>query len=341
LSQNPEFEHEEQDIEDVLELQFSSQSCNDLILETSHPSNSEAISSSDQRRPNPTIFPHVDNRSTVERCLAEILRAEELEQSFSSTSSEPDDTQIQTPDISECHQVNPVSISSDSAFSDTISSESEPLSFHLSTPTQFEIFLESSDLPYYDISDNDSFTDDLDTHSLVVLSDHICRDVCVVKPQNVPWCNCLDNLDELIHKPRVPFGNVALDLAIFTFDEPLAKTYLVVNNQTSEEGNDEGPIWDDEVIVKIQFPNSKEEILEDKLSVNNKILENTTLEFHQAKEVVEKNNEKSRRGMNRTRKTKDKNERMAAKLTKRLSSSNSPLKRTRWNDGKRARGNRP
>ena len=56
LSQNPEFEHEEQDIKDVLELQFSSQSYNDLILETSHPSNSEAISSSDQRRPNPIIF---------------------------------------------------------------------------------------------------------------------------------------------------------------------------------------------------------------------------------------------------------------------------------------------
>ena len=41
--------------------------------------------------PNPTIFPHVDNRSTLERCLAEILRADELEQSTFSTSSQPMD----------------------------------------------------------------------------------------------------------------------------------------------------------------------------------------------------------------------------------------------------------
>ena len=37
--------------------------------------------------PNPTIFPHVDNRSTLERCLAEILRADELEQSNLFTSA--------------------------------------------------------------------------------------------------------------------------------------------------------------------------------------------------------------------------------------------------------------
>ena len=94
-----------------------------------------------------------------------------------------------------------------------------------------------------------------------------------------------------------------------------------------------------------QFTFYEEEILEDELSVySDHIMENSTLELHEAKEVVENNNNENQRmrvQRKRTRKTKDKNERMASKLTKRLSSLNSPLKRTRWNDGKRARGNRP
>ena len=43
----------------------------------------------------------------------------------------------------------------------------------------------------------------------------------------------------------------------------------------------------------------------------------------------------------RMRKVKNKIERMRVKMKKRLTSPIFSLKRTRWNDGKRARGNRP
>jgi len=54
-------------------------------------------------------------------------------------------------------------------------------------------------------------------------------------------------------------------------------------------------------------------------------------------EFVKSGGEKKRR----KRKVMNKLERMRARITKRLISLISPLKRTYWNDGKRARGNRP
>jgi hypothetical protein len=103
--------------------------------------------------PNPTIFPHVDNRSTLERCLAEILRADELEQSNFFTSAQPvdliqithfkptdctDEVQTQTPENINFHQVNQASIPSDSIPDYPILSESESL-FHLSSTPEFDI----------------------------------------------------------------------------------------------------------------------------------------------------------------------------------------------------------
>jgi len=53
--------------------------------------------------------------------------------------------------------------------------------------------------------------------------------------------------------------------------------------------------------------------------------------------VKSRSEKKSKRKL---RKVKNKLERLRAKMTKRTSPT-SPLKRTHWNDGKRARGNRP
>lgn len=113
---------------------------------------------------------------------------------------------------------------------------------------------------------------------------------------------------------------MALDLTIFTFDEPLTEPQLDVKDQGPEEEYYEGPIWDDEMKARPQFTFSEEEILEDELSVySDHILKKTTLKLHEAKEVVENNNNEKPRAKvqrNRTRTTKVKNERMAAKLTK-------------------------
>ena len=53
-------------------------------------------------------------------------------------------------------------------------------------------------------------------------------------------------------------------------------------------------------------------------------------------EFLKSDGEKKRR-----RKVMNKFERMRAKMTKRLTSPISPLKRTHWNDEKQVRGNRP
>jgi len=149
-----------------------------------------------------------------------------------------------------------------------------------------DLLLELSDVPVYDIYDDELFNPDkllnfdLDTHTHAI-------------EQIKPFCICICVEDELqfisnhvekVNSLKIPFENVALDLAIFTFDEPLTKPYLDINVQSPEEEYDEGPIWDDEIKARSQF--TEEEILEDELSVNsNHILKNSTLELHKLKKL--------------------------------------------------------
>jgi len=152
-----------------------------------------------------------------------------------------------------------------------------------------DLIFESSDVPIYDIYVDELFNPDellnfdLDTHTHSV-------------EQLKPFCMCIcvedelqsisNNVEDLVHKPKLPFKNIALDLVIFSFDEPLAEPYLDVNDQSLEEDYDKGPIWDDEIMDKPQFIISEGEILEDELSVyNNHILTHTTLELHELKKL--------------------------------------------------------
>jgi len=115
----------------------------------------------EHERPSPTIFPHVDNRSTLEQCLAEILRADELEQSN--------------------HQMNQTSIPSDSIPDYHIPSESESL-FHFSSAPEFDI----EELNTEDIHDLETIFQTLEPSINPYLLDFMIQD------PTRKSCTCLD-----------------------------------------------------------------------------------------------------------------------------------------------------
>ena len=87
-------------------------------------------------------------------------------------------------------------------------------------------------------------------------------------------------------------------------------------------------------IVDLSF----EVMFEDELKFVGNHIVDTPIILCENDEFVRRYGKKRKR---RWRKVMNKLERMKLKMTKRLTSPLCPLKRTHWNDGKRARGNRP
>ena len=118
-----------------------------------------------------------------------------------------------------------------------------------------------------------------------------------------------NHVEEAVSISRTPFGRKPLDLSIFTFKD---------------------------TIPMENVDHSFKENCEDELKLLSDQLRGTTIDLHCDEILENKRCENNRR--RRMRKTKNKKERMKDKLTKRLSSLNSPLKRTHWESGKRSRG---
>jgi hypothetical protein len=118
---------------------------------------------------------------------------------------------------------------------------------------------------------------------------------------------------------RTPFERKPLDLSLFTFEEPIIDKS-----------------FDDNVNV-----NTFEDIIEEEKVCFEEWNEiNCENLFEDDEEKFVRRRRKLKRRRLRRRKTKM--ERGLSKMTRRLISTKSPLKRTHWNDGKRSRGrNRP
>jgi hypothetical protein len=158
---------------------------------------------------------------------------------------------------------------------------------------------------------------------------------------------------------RVPFRRRPLDLVVLTFDESWTEQFGENANEESfielcdteikmyEELNI--PDYLESLLYCESFlrpdseylPSPREVIFEDIIEIHEEI----SFELRDMQDSFSYSSRarryRRRRGMLRVRRTRTKRERMMAKLTKRLSSSNSPLKRTRWNNGKRVREKRP
>ena len=115
-----------------------------------------------------------------------------------------------------------------------------------------------------------------------------------------------------------PFERKPLDLSIFTFDEQLNDNFFNDNvnaNEFEKIIEDENLCFEDwnEVVCENLFGEDDEEFFR----------------------------KRKRKRLRRIRRVKNKMERGRSKITRRLSSTKSPLKRTHWNDGEQARGFRP
>jgi len=160
---------------------------------------------------------------------------------------------------------------------------------------------------------------------------------------------CVENLEFI-----VPFKKTKLDLNIFTFDEPTNdQTFQnliqdsLINQSSKNLSEDELICLDKSVrdalvsytppkkIVDLNF----EVMFEDELRFIGNHIVATLIMLCDNDEFMRKKCEKKRK--RRWRKVINKLERMKLKMTKRLTSPIYPTKRTHWNDGKRARGNRP
>ena len=126
-----------------------------------------------------------------------------------------------------------------------------------------------------------------------------------------------DIQEEVVPKFRVPFGRKRLDLGIFTFDEPPTEPM-------EDRIQEESPIEDH----KESWSNSSRW---ESVWVKDDAHEEEAPRI----EILKTNHQKKRLKL---KKTKNKLKRIQAIITKRLSSSLSPLKRTHWNNGKRSRG---
>jgi len=112
---------------------------------------------------------------------------------------------------------------------------------------------------------------------------------------------------------RTPFERKPLDLSLFTFEELIIDQSFDDNVNINKFEKEEKPCCEEwnEIICENLFEDNSEE------------------------EGTPKKRENRRRRM---RRRKTKMERGLSKMTRRLISTKSPLKRTHWNDGKRARG---
>jgi hypothetical protein len=161
---------------------------------------------------------------------------------------------------------------------------------------------------------------------------------------------------------RIPFGRKPLDLSNFTFDEQLNKNFFDDNVNANDcggiiENKRKNGIEAKRKSLDLSLFTFEEPIInqsfDDNVNINKfeDIIEEEKLRREEWNEIICENlfedddEEFVRRRMNhrrrRLRRRKTKMERGLAKLTKRLSSTNSPVKRTHWNDGDRARGFRP
>jgi hypothetical protein len=126
---------------------------------------------------------------------------------------------------------------------------------------------------------------------------------------------------------KTPFGRKPLDLSIYTFDEHFDDNFFDDNVNTK--------IFGDITKVESKF------FIEDewKHVGGNSLSEQKSFVLGDGEN--ERDLKKRGKHRRRLRKRKNKLERGRSKMTRRLSSTKSPLKRTHWNDGKRARGFRP
>ena len=201
------------------------------------------------------------------------------------------------------------------------------------------------------------FQDDLDTHTAPKEKVELyCEDVCKDDEHLFLDIFFKDEYDHSGEKiciknvtPRVSFERRKLDLSIFTFNEP--------NNEQSFEN----------ITQEHQIGKSFKNLFEDKLNHLNELIKNALVSYIPLKDMVNPSFEvmyeeelkilgihivygpttmynkdefvKSDRGKKSRRKLRkmmNKLERMNTKLTKKLTSPISPLKRTHWDDGKRA-----
>jgi hypothetical protein len=201
---------------------------------------------------------------------------------------------------------------------------------------------ESPNDQFFDIFDDDDeciyvdnlFEENVEMHTTCLENaENNCDDACMNSKALLNEIICEDDLNIFCEKKfveehefslehvekiaRTPFGRKPIDLSVFTFDEP-------TNNHSFEDN-----------VSNQDF----EKIFEDKQLFCDEwgevICENL---FGEDDEEFVRRRKKIRR---RLRRRKTKMERGLAKMTKRLSSTKSSLKRTHWNDGKRARGFRP
>ena len=112
---------------------------------------------------------------------------------------------------------------------------------------------------------------------------------------------------------RTPFERKPLDLSIFTFDEQLNDIFF---NDTVNANEFEKIIEDEH----LYFEEWSKVVCENLFGEDDE-------EFVRKRKKIRK----------RVRRVKNKLERGCAKMTKRLSSTKSSLKRTHWNDGKQVR----
>jgi hypothetical protein len=126
-----------------------------------------------------------------------------------------------------------------------------------------------------------------------------------------------DDQEEVVLKSKVPFERKRLDLSIYTFDEPPMER---MEDQLQEEFQREDPnkYWSNPGRRACMW-----------------VIGEAYEEEVPRMRILKTKHHKNRLKL---KKVKNKLKRMKAKITKMLSSSISPLKRTHWNNDKRSRG---
>lgn len=85
---------------------------------------------------------------------------------------------------------------------------------------------ESYDLPFYHIYEDDSFDDDLNTHS-AEQPDYLFENACVeaelqfsyIQIQEAEFQSIFDHVEAVVQEQRVPFDRTPFNLAVFTFSD--------------------------------------------------------------------------------------------------------------------------
>jgi hypothetical protein len=229
----------------------------------------------------------------------------------------------------------------------------QPICEHVINPISDKCIIhESSNDKFFDIFDDDDctyvdnlFEENIEMHTNSLEDeDNNCDDACIEDKVVFDEKSYEDNSNNFCGKiivekhdlspkhvekiVKTPFERKTLDLNIFTFeDKPNDKKF---NHNVNEKIC--GEIIEDEIKIFIE---------DEWKTVRIKSLSNDN-SFVLDDGEDESNLKKRKKRRRRVRTVKNKMERGRAKMTKRLSSTKSPLRRTHWNDGKRARGrNRP